>query len=120
MSDALSCDVMGWAEINAQQVELLPSRTVLSAIDSWFVGGGFGDDGGTGGEGGDGGYGGDGYGGDGGSADAVVAGNNNYGDGTQINIAIGGFGGDGGDGYGGDADGGDGGEGGDGGADYDF
>lgn len=111
MSDALNCDVLGWAELDAQQVELLPARTVLSAFGPCHSGGA-GDDGGTGGDGGHDNTGGKGEGGDGGDATAVVAGNENYGF-LQINIAIA-EGGAGGDGYGGDVDasGGDGGEGG--------
>lgn len=114
MSDALSCAVLSWAEVDSQRVELLPARTVLSAFDSWYFGG-VGDDGGTGGDGGDGNTGGEGgYGGDGGNAEATVKDNYNYGF-MQINIAIA-EGGDGGDADGGDVDA-DGGSGGDGGTD---
>lgn len=99
MSDALSCavldgDVLSWAEIDGQQAELLPARTVLSTFGShsgWADWGG-----------GDLNVGGTGQGGQGGDALAVVADNNNYGL-VQINIAIA-FAGDGGDGYGGDVD----------------
>ena len=110
MSDVLSCDVVGWAEMNAQQVELLPARTVLSAFDSWYFGG-LGDDGGHGGEGGDGNTGGaGGEGGDSGDATATIENPQNYGF-MQINIAIAETG-DGGDANGGDVDanGGDGGD----------
>lgn len=114
MSDALNCDVFGWVEMNAQQVELLPARTVLSAFDASYFGvpgddGGYGGDGGngdTGGEGGDA--------GDGGNATATIDHPTNYGF-LQINIAIA-EAGDGGDANGGDVDAG-GGDGGDGGAD---
>lgn len=115
MSDALSCDVLSWAEIDGQRLELLPARTVLSSFDPCYFGGG--DDGGPGGEGGDGGYGGWGFGGDGGDGgDASVHDNVNNGF-IQVNVAVGGPGGPGGYGDGGDADGGDGGEGGYGGDD---
>ncbi|MCA1672177.1 MAG: hypothetical protein LC799_08245 [Actinobacteria bacterium] len=102
MSDALSCGVLGWAEIEAQRVEMLPARTVLSSIDSWYFCGS-GDDGGSGGDGGDHNKGGDGgQGGDGGNAYANVSDNVNNGF-MQINIAIA-EGGDGGDANGGDVD----------------
>ena len=112
MSDALSCAVLSWAEVDEQQVELLPSRTVLSAFDSWCFGGP-GDDGGHAGDGGDGNTGGEGgYGGDGGNATAIIENPENHGF-LQINIAIA-EGGAGGDANGGDvdADGSDGGNGG--------
>lgn len=112
MSDALSCDVFGWAEMNAQRVELLPARTVLSAFDAGYFGSP-GDDGGLGGNGGDHDTGGEGgEAGDGGNATATIENPENYGF-LQINIAIA-TGGDGGDANGGDVDahGGDGGEGG--------
>lgn len=112
MSDALSCAVPSWPELDEQRVELLPSRTVLSAFGSWYFGG-TGDDGGPGGAAGDGGYGGWGFGGDGGDGgDATVQDNVNNGF-IQVNVAIAAPGGPGGYGDGGDADGGDGGDGGD-------
>jgi hypothetical protein len=92
MNDALSSD-----EIGAQQVELLPDRTVMSAFSSL---GGFHllDIGGDNNDGGDAGGGDGGAGGDGGSFN-VVAGNVNLGNGDQYNSAgNGGDGGDGGDG----------------------
>src|ERR1700742_2559191 len=100
MSDALNCDALSWAEIDGQEIELLPARTVLSTFGDACHGGHY-DNGGDGGDAGEGG-------------DATVVGYN-YGNGIQINIAIGGPGGDGGDANGGDADGGDadGGDGGD-------
>lgn len=116
MSDALSCGMLSWAEVDGQRVELLPSRTVLSAYAPAYFGG-YGDDGGPGGEGGDGGWGGWGFGGEGGDGgDANVEGNVNHGF-IQINVAVAGPGGYGGPGFGGDADGGEGGEGGSGGDD---
>jgi hypothetical protein len=116
MSDALS-----FAEIDAQQVELLPARTVLSAFHGWYhcdYGhyidydhyADYGDDGGDGGEGGDNNEGGDGKGGDA-NADAMVKDNVNHGY-SQVNIAVA-VGGVAGDGHGGDVDA-DGGMGGDG------
>jgi hypothetical protein len=116
MSEALSCGMLGWADIEGQRVELLPARTVLTTgcynynghwnYDDWTFGGDAGD-------GGDGNEGGDGVGGDGGDAHAIVANNENHG-GIQVNMAFA-FGGVGGYGFGGgvDADGGDGGYGGD-------
>ena len=105
-------ETLGFAEIEAQQVELLPARTVLSTVGGGYYGG-YGDDGGPGGDGGYGGQGGQAYGGDGGTADATVAHNVNNGF-IQINVAVAEA--NGGHGYANGGDGGTGGYGGEGGA----